>query len=157
MRSTYLRARAVCSEVVGSGAARGGFVVGVQEVALVDREAAATDARGESVAQALQRLDARVEVVSPAVREAFPVLAAGRAASGQARERRPDVGEGDARGSAGLDEGNPAQDGAVVAALVAVGAGGLDQALAFVEAQRRGRDAASLRHLADRELAGHLT
>ena len=65
--------------------------------------------------------------------------------------------ERDPRGAAGLDERDAPQDGAVVAALVAVGAGGGDQALALVEAERRGRDAAAGCHLADRKLGRHLT
>jgi hypothetical protein len=142
---------------VGSRAAGGGFVVGVEQVALVDREAAAPDARGQAVAEGLQRFDAPVEVVSPLVREALPVLAARRAPRGEAIERCADLGERDSGGAAGLDEGDPAQDGAVVASLVAVGAGRRDQALALVEAERGGADAAPRGDLAYRKLRSHLT
>ena len=64
---------------------------------------------------------------------------------GQRRQRRADLAERDAGRSARLDECDPAQHGAVVAALVAVRPGRGDQPAALVEAQRRGRDAASPR------------
>src|SRR5881392_4466013 len=151
------RSRTVLSEVVRSCASGGCFVVGVEQVALVDREAAAADARRQAVAEGLESLDAGVEVVSPLVREALPVLAARRAPRGEAFERASDVGERHSRCSAGLDERDAAQDGAVVAALVAVGSRRLDQAMALVEPQRRGCDPASRRDLSDRELRSHLT
>ena len=49
------------------------------------------------------------------------------------------------------DEGDSAKHGTGVAAVSRPGALGADQAPILVEAQGRGRDAASLRHLADGE------
>src|SRR2546430_8924788 len=118
-----LGSRAVGSEVVGAGAADSGFVVRVQQIALVDREAAAADAGREAVAEGEEIRDAAVEVVAPFVREAFPVLAARGAPRRQAVERVLDLGQLDAGGAAGLHERDPAEDGAVVTALVAVRAG----------------------------------
>ena len=54
--------------------------------------------------------------------------------------------------AAGLDERDPAQRRAVVAALVAAGAARLDQSLRLVEAERGGGDAAARGELADRQL-----
>jgi hypothetical protein len=52
-------------EVVGAGAECGGFVVGVEEAAAVDGEAAAADAGCEPVAEGLQGGDAVVYVGAP--------------------------------------------------------------------------------------------
>ncbi len=51
----------------------------------------------------------------------------------------------------GADEGDPAQCAAGVPALVAGGAGGVDQAQSLVVAQCGGGEAAPLGELADRE------
>src|SRR5262245_57506523 len=150
--------RALCPEVVRPRALGRGLVVGVQQLAAVDREAAAADARRQALAEGLQGLDARVEVVAPAVRETLPVAAARGAVARQRPERAPDPLERDAGRAARLDEREPAQDGAVVAALIPVGPRGRDQAPPLVEAQGRPRDPAARRDLADRELVGwHLT
>src|SRR5947208_14832030 len=106
-----LRSRPVFREVVGTGAAIRGLVVGVEQVALVDREAAAADARRQAVAEGLQSLDAVVEVVAPLVREPLPVLAARGAASGEAVKCLADLGQRDSGCPAGLDERDPAQHG----------------------------------------------
>src|SRR5262245_9393129 len=66
----------VAEQVVRAGAPRCRLVVGVQEVALVDREAAAPDAGGEAVPQGFEGRDPCFEVLTPAVREALPVAAA---------------------------------------------------------------------------------
>src|SRR6266581_7956709 len=152
-----LRSRAVLPQVMGARTALSGFVVWIQQVALVDREAAAADACRQAVAEGFQSLDAGVEVVAPLVREAFPVLPGRGTARREPRERGVDLGEGESSGAAGLDERDPPEHGSVVAALVAVGARGLDQALALVEPQSRRRDSAARRDLADRELTSHLT
>src|SRR6188472_4709223 len=102
------------------GAALDGLVIRVEQVALVDRETAAADARGQPFAQRLQGRDPRVEVRSPAVREALPVAAAGGTLRRETIERRADLAQRDPGRTACLDEGDPAQDGPVVAALVAV-------------------------------------
>jgi hypothetical protein len=63
-------------------------------------------------------------------------------------ERQPDpLGE--------HDERDPAQHRPRVAAVARAGALGADQAALLVEAQRRRRDAAAPRDLADREHGGH--
>ena len=78
--------------------------------------------------------------------------------SGERVERVLDPFERDARRLAGLDERDPPQRHRRVAALVAVGAARRDEALPLVEAQRRLRDAAAPRDLADGELVHrHLT
>src|SRR6266498_32427 len=74
---------AVAPEVVGAGAECGGFVVGVEESAAVDREAAAADTGGEAVAEGLQSGDAAIDVGAPVAREAVPVAAGRRAARGE--------------------------------------------------------------------------
>src|SRR5215470_14841717 len=108
----------VAAEVVRAGAPLGRFVVGVQKVALVDREAAAADAGGQAVTQGLEGRDPCLEVLAPAVREALPVAAARRAVRGEAVEGVADLAERDPGGAACLDERDPPQDRALEAALV---------------------------------------
>ena len=128
-----------------------GAVDRVEEAAGAEREAAAADAGGEVVADALEQRDALLDVVPPGAREALPVALRRRLAGGQQRQRGADRGQRDARRSARLDDGDAAQDGALVAALVAVASLRVDQPLGLVEAQGRGRDAAALRDLSDRQ------
>jgi hypothetical protein len=141
---------------VGPRAGRARLVVGIEQLAGVDRETAAADARGEATAKGLQRLDLTVDVGAPAPREPFPVAARGRAARRKRSERNADSLERDPRRATGLNQGDPAQDRTLVAALVAARATGGDQPFGFVEAQRRRRDAAAGRKLADGQLVGQL-
>jgi hypothetical protein len=131
-------ASAVAVEVVGARAEGGGSVVGVEEAAAVDGEAAAADAGGEPVAECLQGGDAPVDVGAPGAREAFPVAAARRASGGEGFERLSDLFERDTGGAPGLDKRDAAEGRARVAALVAAGAVGVDESLAFVEAEGGG-------------------
>src|SRR5436189_3706451 len=105
-----------------------GLVVRVEQRAFVDREAAAADAGREPAAQRLEGGDLPVEVVAPSAGEPFPVSSRWRAAGGQAVERGSDPLQADPRGPAGLDQRDPAQDGAVVATLVAARSARRDQA-----------------------------
>src|SRR5918996_4230724 len=135
--------------------ARGGLVVGVQEPAGVDGQAAAADAGREPVAQRLERRDLPVEVVAPAAREPLPVAAGRGSVGGERCERAADPLEWYAGGSPGLDDRDAAKDGSVVAALVPARSVGGDQPLRLVEAEGRGGDAAAARDFADRQLVGH--
>lgn len=56
----------VVEDVAGAGASLGGDVVGVEELAVAEGEAAAADAAVEAVAEALEHGDARVEHRPPA-------------------------------------------------------------------------------------------
>ncbi len=86
-----------------SGTALGRLVVGVQELAGVDREAAAADAGREPVAECLEGGDAPVDVLTPAAGEPLPVAAGRGAVSGEGREGGTDPFEGNSRRAAGLD------------------------------------------------------
>jgi NAD(P)H-dependent FMN reductase len=123
------------------------LVVGVGQLAAVDGQAAASDAVGEVVAQLLQTADSLIECVLPAARQAFPVAAGGHPTVGEVPQHRGDVGQRDAHPLGNADEGDDAQRVTAVAALVAAGAPAGDEALAFVEVQRRNRDAAALGQL----------
>src|SRR5919197_1601124 len=59
-------ARARLPEVMRTRSEAGRLVVGVEQRATVDREAAATDAGREPAAQRLERLDPAIEVSAPA-------------------------------------------------------------------------------------------
>src|SRR6266536_143987 len=86
-----LRASAVEVEVVGAGAERRGLVLGVEEGAAVDREAAAADTGRKPFAEGLERGDPAVDVGAPGTGEAFPVAARRCARGRQSLERFPDL------------------------------------------------------------------
>jgi hypothetical protein len=137
---------------VRTGADLAGLVVGVEQSAGVDREAAAAYAGREPVAERLQGGDLAVEVVAPATGEPLPVAARGSAVGGKRLERGADSLECDPGGAAGLDEGDPPKDRALVPALVSARSARGDQPLGLVEAERRGGDGAAGREFADRQL-----
>ncbi len=83
-------------QAAGAVAVLGEPVVAVGEVAAVDRQAAASHAVGEVVAELLEMTDARVQLGLPASRRPFPVAAGRRAASRQLGEGGGDVGSRDA-------------------------------------------------------------
>lgn len=62
----------VVEDVTGSRAAFGGFVVGVHELAELQRQAAAADAPTEPVAKALEHGDLGVEAWTPPGGQALP-------------------------------------------------------------------------------------
>src|SRR4051794_2621532 len=117
------------------------FVRRVQERARLEREAAAADARRQAAADRFQGLDALVELLPPARRQARPVTFRRRFAGGKRVERLLDALERDACCLARLDEGDPAQRDARVTALVSVCSLRRDQPLPLVKAKRRLRDA----------------
>ena len=139
-------------EVVRATAEATRLVTGIQEVARLERQAAAADARRQPAADRPQRLDPRVELGDPAPREPLPVPLRRRLAGGERVERLLDPVERDAGLLAGLDERDAAQGRRDVAALVAVRPLGVDQPLALVEAERGLGNAAAGCELADRHL-----
>ena len=142
---------------MGAASELSSFVLGVEQVAPVDRQAAAADARVKAPAQRLQRRDAGADVRAPAAREALPVTAGRRALGRKRFERRADPREGDAGSPACLKERNPAQRRAVVPPLISVRPLRRDQPLTLVEPQGGRGHAASGGQLPDRQLARHLT
>jgi hypothetical protein len=142
---------------MGAGPELRSFVVGVEQVAAVDRQTTAADARVEAPAQSLERRDPGVDVRAPAPREALPVATGRRLPGRQRLERRANPREGDAGSPACLDERDSAQRRAVVPPLVSVRPPRRDQSPALVEPQGGGGHAAAGGQLADRKLARHLT
>src|SRR5215208_3265645 len=71
--------------------ARSNEVPGVAEVAALEAQAAATDARVEGVAQPLELGDLGVEAGTPAAAQPCPVGLAGGAIAGQGGQRRLDL------------------------------------------------------------------
>jgi hypothetical protein len=134
---------------VRAGAFGGQLVALVDQAALGEGEAAAADAAGEPVAELLQPGDALVEGFLPAVGGALPELHGRRRVLGQEVQDLADQRERDADRLRGPDEGDPAQRGAVVTALVTGGAAAVDQALALVEPEGGGGHSAALGQLSD--------
>src|SRR5689334_2349733 len=145
------------TEIVGASAERTRLVLGIEQCAGAEREAAAADACRQPPANRLERRDALVELARPAAREALPVALRRRLAGGQPVECGPDPLERDSGGLARLHERDAAQGDRREAALVALRPPRRDQALALVEAQRRLRDAAAVGELPDRQFPCHLT
>src|SRR5512138_1222555 len=139
-----------------AAALRAQAVLRVAQGAVADRQTAAADAICEAIAQPRQARNAIIELRPPPPREPLPVLPCGRAAIRQRRKRRGDLLQRDAGALGDLDHSDPAQHVARIAAVVAAVAAAADQALRFVEMQRRDRDAAARRHLAHRKLAAQL-
>ena len=140
---------AVADPIARSGAEAGSAISRVGEFAAAERQAAAADAAGEPLSQALQLGDAPVDASRPSGGEAGPVRpfrdAPGREFGefqGNFVERHPDaLGE--------YDEGDPSQDGPGIAAVTGAGPFGLNQASFFIEAQCRRRHAAAAGNFAD--------
>src|SRR5207237_1332800 len=124
-------------DVPGTGAALGRPVVGVEQAAELEREAAAPDAAVEPVAEPLEHRDLMVEAGAPRPREALPIVGVRGPVLGERGEGRPDFLEAQADLLRDADERDPSQGVAGIAPLTAGGTGGADQALGFVEAQRR--------------------
>ena len=128
--------------------------MGIAQRTIAHRETAAADAGGQLVAQCGQLGDALVQIRLPVFRQvAAQSLAKSWRSSGSAAERLLDIGERDAGALGDLDDGDAAQHAAGIAALVAAAAHAPDQALGLVKMQRRDRDAAAGRDLADTQFA----
>src|SRR5690606_3206082 len=105
--------------------------------AMLGGEAAAADAVGEACAQLLQLGDPAVKSGGPPGRHLGPVFLTRCPALRQAGQRGADLGQRDANLLADADDGDAAQHVTIIAPLVAGGAVAADEALAFVEVQRR--------------------
>src|SRR3954451_9859601 len=154
---TRSRAGAVADPVPRAGAEDGGAVAGVGEPAPVEREAAAADALGQAAPEAAELSDAVVDARAPGLREPVPVAPRGRAVGRQLGELVRDLIERQADLLGEDDERDAAEHRARVAAVAGSGALRGDEPALLVEAQRRRRHAAALRHLADRHELRHLT
>src|SRR6266542_1885520 len=139
-------------QAAGALAVLGEPVVAVGEVAAVDRQAAASHAVGEVVAELLEMTDARVQLGLPASRQLFPVVAGRRAAIRQLGEGGADVGQRDADALGDADQRHAPERVAPVAPLVARGAAAGDQLLPFVEMERRDGHPTARGELPDRQL-----
>ena len=107
----------IAEPVARPGAEAGGAIVGIGELAAVEREAAAADALGEARLQALQLGDPLVDAAAPGGGEPRPVRRVGDTVRGQLGELGGDLVEGEADPLGEDDEGDPAQHRARVAAV----------------------------------------
>src|SRR4051794_33015279 len=92
-----------------------GAVARVGQLAAAEREAAAADALGQPLAQALELGYARVDAGGPRTGELRPVRAGRRAVLGQLRELRAHFVEGQPDPLREHDEGDPPDHRALVA------------------------------------------
>jgi len=100
--------------------------------------------------------DAVVEVLAPAGGQFGPVLTGRDAVVGQCGEGLADACQWDAQALRHPDERDAPQRLAGVAALIAAGAAGMNEALALIEVQGRNGHSAAVRHLARREFVDQL-
>lgn len=141
--------------VAGAGPEGGGAVARVGEAALVEREAAATDAVHESAAEAFELGDLLVDAGGPAGGELGPVGAFGGVVAGELVEFFGDFVEGETDALGEDDEGDATEDGAREAAMPGACALGADEASILIEAERGGGDAGAAGDLGDGEEIGH--
>ena len=146
-RST--RAERIPEQVARAAPECGRGIAAVVERARTQREASATDARGQLVAQALEHRDLVVEPWSPRAGQSLPVGAVRCPLVGKRRERLADLLEGEADALGDAHEGDRAQRVAVEAPLPAVRPFGADQVLTLVVAQRRRGHPGPFRDFAD--------
>ena len=144
----------VVGQEPGAWASCGEGVVRIAEGAGVDGQAAAADALAQLVTQLVQSQDSAIEFLAPALRHDPPVFGSRKPAVRELSERFLDKRQRNADLLRDLDDGDPAQDGAEVATLIARGPQAPDEALAFVEVERRDRHAAPPGQLTDAEKAG---
>lgn len=111
---------------MGAGAGAGGAVGRIEERAALERQAAAADAPGQTVAQRLEIGDAPVQRAAPGLRQPLPVVSVRRPRFGQLVERDPYFPQGEAEELRGADDGDAPQRFPSVAALVARRALGRD-------------------------------
>ena len=138
-------------EKPGAGALRGERVMRVPERTSRHRQTSASYAAVQLISQFREPLDAVVQVCFPTGRQVAPVLGGGDPIVGKRRERVADAGQGNAQALRDFDDGDAAQNIAGVLALIAQGAGGLDEALRFVEMERRNRYSGALSDFANAE------
>jgi hypothetical protein len=146
--------RPVADPVARAGAEAGSTVVGVGELAAVERETAAADALGEPELQALELGDALVDPRAPGGREVRPVLAGGGMVWRELRELKTDLLEPQPDALGEDDEGDAAEHGARKASMAGAGSLGGDEPSLLVETQGGGGDAAPARDLTDGQQVG---
>src|SRR5690606_2800280 len=151
--ATPTRPSPIVAEQPRPRAALGEDVARIAQRALPQRQTAAADAPTEIVAQLRELSDAVVELRLPPAREPLPILHGRRAVVRQLVERGLDLAERHACTLRDLDDRDAAQHVSREAALVAGVAPALDQPLRFVEMDRRDRNTAARRDLADRQYA----
>jgi hypothetical protein len=126
---------ALSSKIVRTRTDLGSLVIGIQERAGVNREAAATDAGREPIADCLECCDALVYVFPPPAGQTLPVAAAWSPVRGKRRKGCADPVEGNSRRTTGLDQRDPPKDCPLVSPLVSRCSARGDQAFLLVEAE----------------------
>src|SRR6185503_12646682 len=106
-------------------------------------------ALGEAAAQEVELLDTLLDPSFPQAGQARPVAPGGRRVRRELSELPADLVQAQADLLREDDEGDPAQDGARIAAVPRARALRLDQAALLVVAQGGGGDPAAARHLPD--------
>src|SRR5208283_4922049 len=109
--------------VAGTGAPFRGQVVGVEQLANPQREAATADAPTEAVPESFEHGYPGVDTRTPRVGQSQPVLLVGGATLRQRSQSSPDLIEGEPDLLGHQNERHPADDVAGVAALPPVGSG----------------------------------
>lgn len=122
----------------------GGDVIRIEDVAALERLAAAADAHRQAITNGLEHTNLLVEPRPPGLGEQLPLLLARRSICGQRLETVSYLAQREANLLGRSDEGDSSQDIAPVPSLPAQGAGRRDQPAILVEPQRRCGDAETL-------------
>ena len=131
----------------------GKLIRGVPQRTGGDRQATASNAVVESIAEFGELADAMVEFDSPRRRQPAPVLARRRTICRKRRKGLLDGRKRDAGPLRHLDDGDPPENAACIAPLIASTPRTPNQPLGLIEVQGRNRHATSLRGLSDAELS----
>ena len=126
-------------------------VVWVGQGAAVQREAPASDAVGELIAELLKRTDSIIKFCLPALGELLPVSAGGRSALWQTLKGLPYPCQWDAYPLCDPDHSDAPQGLPAISALVAGSAAAGDESLPLIEVHRRDGDPAARGHVPDAE------
>src|SRR5262249_8623369 len=124
-------------------------VAGIGELTAIQRQAAAADALGERRLEPLQLDDAGADPLRPLRREFGPVRTVGHAIPRKSYKLGPELVERQADPLRKDDERDAPNDRTRIAAVAGVVAFRVNQALIFIETQRRRRRPAAPGHLAD--------
>ena len=137
-------------EAAGTRALGTQTVGGIDQLASLERETAASDAGGQIIAETLELLDPGVELFTPRRSQLRPVGFAGGPPPWKAVEGLTDVGERDTNRLCSPDEREPAERVAPEPSLVALIPTREDESLSLVEVECGDRESTAFRDLADR-------
>jgi hypothetical protein len=131
----------IAQQVARARSSRSGHIIWVVQGALLERQAAASDARGQIVSESFEQRDLTVEPRPPGARQPRPVGCRRRSAFGQCGQSRLDLVQREPDPLRDSNKGNPPDGVPVELALAARASLGADKAVTLVEPEGGDTDA----------------